>query len=115
MSKIRMLSETRLLRYELLKTYQHTRCMSKVHKINRPFGSLAPSQGMTQGQFLHRVEGLGLAKHLTKFQLPRIKTRSYDQGPVVQSVVSLTSSLRVISLTVLADQYTILLFLAEKM
>ena len=26
-----------------------------------------------------------------------------DQGPVVQSVVSLTSSLRVISLTVLAD------------
>ena len=30
-----------------------------------------------------------------------------DQVPVVQSVVSLTSSLRVISLTVLADQYTI--------
>ena len=29
------------------------------------------------------------------------------QGPVVQSVVSLTSWLRVISLTVLADQYTI--------
>ena len=27
----------------------------------------------------------------------------YDQGPVVQSVVSLMSSLRVISLTVLAD------------
>ena len=26
-----------------------------------------------------------------------------DQGPVVQSIVSLTSSLRVISLTVLAD------------
>ena len=33
------------------------------------------------------------------------------QGPVVQSVVSLTSSLRVISLTVLADSiYNILLF-----
>ena len=37
-------------------------------------------------------------------------------GPVVQSVVSLTSSLRVISLTVLADSiYNILIFFAEKM
>ena len=35
-----------------------------------------------------------------------------DQGPVVQSVVSLTSSLRVISLTVLEDPiYNILIFL----
>ena len=39
-----------------------------------------------------------------------------DLGPVVQSVVSLTSSLRVISLTVLADSiYNILVFFAEKM
>ena len=39
-----------------------------------------------------------------------------DQGPVVQSVVSLTSSLRVISLTVLADSINnILIFFAEKM
>ena len=39
-----------------------------------------------------------------------------DLGPVVQSVVSLTSSLRVISLTVLADSiYNILIFFAEKM
>ena len=38
------------------------------------------------------------------------------QGPVVQSVVSLTSSFRVISLTVLADSvYNILIFFAEKM
>ena len=38
-----------------------------------------------------------------------------DQGPVVQSFVSLTSSLRVISLTVLADSiYNILIFFAEK-
>ena len=38
------------------------------------------------------------------------------QGPVVQSVVSLTSSLRVISLTVSADSiYNILIFFAEKM
>ena len=39
-----------------------------------------------------------------------------SQGPVVQSVVSLSSSLRVISLTVLADSiYNILIFFAEKM
>ena len=39
-----------------------------------------------------------------------------SQGPVVQSIVSLTSSLRVISLTVLADSiYSILIFFAEKM
>ena len=38
------------------------------------------------------------------------------QGPVVQSVVSLTSSLRVISLNVLADSiYNILICFAEKM
>ena len=37
-------------------------------------------------------------------------------GPVVQSLVSLTSSLRVISLTVLADSiYNIQIFFAEKM
>ena len=37
------------------------------------------------------------------------------QGPVVQSIVSLTSLLRVISLTVLADSiYNILIFFAEK-
>ena len=37
-------------------------------------------------------------------------------GPVVQSIVSLMSSLRVISLTVLADSiYSILIFFAEKM
>ena len=38
------------------------------------------------------------------------------QGPVVQSFVSLTSSLRVISLTVLVDSiYNILILFAEKM
>ena len=37
-------------------------------------------------------------------------------GPVVQSIVSLMSSLRVISLTVLADSiHNILIFFAEKM
>ena len=39
-----------------------------------------------------------------------------NQGPVDQSIVSLTSSLRVILLTVLADSiYIILIFFAEKM
>ena len=39
-----------------------------------------------------------------------------DLGPVVQGIVSLTSSLRVISLTVLADSiHNILIFFAEKM
>ena len=38
-----------------------------------------------------------------------------DLGPVVRSIVSLMSSLRVISLTVLADSiYNILIFFAEK-
>ena len=38
------------------------------------------------------------------------------QGPVVQTVVSLTSSLRAISLTVLADSiYNIVIYFAEKM
>ena len=41
---------------------------------------------------------------------------NWHLGPVVQSFVSLTSSLRVISLTVLADSiYNILIFFAEKM
>ena len=39
----------------------------------------------------------------------------FNLGPVVQSVVSLTNSLRVISLTVLADSiYTILIFFLKK-
>ena len=38
-----------------------------------------------------------------------------NQGPVVQSIVSLTNSLKVISLTVLVDSiYNILIFFAEK-
>ena len=45
-----------------------------------------------------------------------VHMQSTVQGPVVQSVVSLTSSLRVISLTVLADSiHNILIFFAEKM
>ena len=47
------------------------------------------------------------------FLLPAKDT---PQGPVVQSVVSLTRSLRVISLIVLTDSiYNILIIFAEKM
>ena len=47
-------------------------------------------------------------------QTPLLLTILY-LGPVVQSLVSLTSSLRVISLTVLADSiHNILIFFAEK-
>ena len=43
-------------------------------------------------------------------------THNINLGPVVQSAVSLTSSLRVISLTLLDDSiYNILIFFAEKM
>ena len=50
---------------------------------------------------------------LLRFTLSMVKE---NQGPVVQSFVSLTSSLRVISLTVLADSIcNILIFFAEKM
>ena len=45
----------------------------------------------------------------------RVIVKHITLGPVVQSVVSLTSSLRVISLTVLADSiHNILKFFAEK-
>ena len=46
---------------------------------------------------------------------PSGSTHSKHLGPVVQSVVCLTSSLRVISLSVLADSiHNILIFFAEK-
>ena len=46
----------------------------------------------------------------------RYQKQTTDQGPVVQSAVSLTSLLRVISLTVLAQSiYNIPIFFAEKM
>ena len=52
--------------------------------------------------------------------LPRMisikRTMVPNQGPVVQNVLSLTSLLRVILLTVLADSiYNILIFFAKKM
>ena len=56
--------------------------------------------------------GLLIIWHKGPFPIIQIN----DLGPVVQSVVSLTSSLRVISLTVLVDSiYNILICFAEKM
>ena len=50
------------------------------------------------------------------FRISKRYSLSPNQGPVVQSIVSLTSLLRVISLTALADSiYNILIFFAEKM
>ena len=52
---------------------------------------------------------------LVLYALSPVKVNINILGPVVQSVVSLTSSLRVISLTVLADSiYHILIVFAEK-
>ena len=61
--------------------------------------------------------GLLILFTLLKKEVPYIAGIFFGiQGPVVQSVVSLTSSLRVISLTVLADSiHNILIFFAEKM
>ena len=54
------------------------------------------------------------SQHMINYRSDMVRPKK--QGPVVQSVVSLTSSLRVISLTVLADSiYNILIFFAEKM
>ena len=67
----------------------------------------------------------GFKQKLTKFLRSKPVTltlghisldKSENQGPVVQSIVSLTSSLRVILLTVLVDSiHNILIFFAEKM
>ena len=57
-----------------------------------------------------------LHKETASLAIQNAPSEDVDQGPVVQSVISLTSLLRVISLTVLPDSiYTILMFFAEKM
>ena len=60
--------------------------------------------------FLSRTRHLGIAKDLHEIRV------LLTLGPVVQRVVSLTSSLRVILLNVLVDSiHNILIFFAEKM
>ena len=64
--------------------------------------------------FLYTIKKDNYCNYPKSEQTVWIKSRI--QGPVVQSVVSLTSSLRVISLTVLADSiHNILILFAEKM
>ena len=63
----------------------------------------------------HRAAGEVL-RELSHFSMTTYHNNPEYLGPVVQSVVSLTSSLRVISLTVLADSiYNNLIFFANKM
>ena len=63
---------------------------------------------------LENVTCVTLCKAKKTFQTSKFVASGL--GPVVQSIVSFTSSLRVISLTVLADSiYNILIFFAEKM
>ena len=75
---------------------------------------------MSSGEFLHYFKGMFFVStmYIRRGLLlyKQHEQRHSNQGPVVQSVVSLTFSLRVISLTVLADSiYNILIFFAEKM
>ena len=68
--------------------------------------------------FLDQISPLVLSEGINVIYSCRKDAQHFSifQGPVVQSVVSLTSSLRVISLTVLADSiHNILIFFAEKM
>ena len=64
-------------------------------------------------QTINKVSTLLIAPVRNK---ANIRLKNDNKGPVFQSIVSLTSSLRVISLTVLTDSiYNILIFFAEKM
>ena len=66
--------------------------------------------------FLYSLYSFLQIRGVNKNYISGLKTLHYMLGPVVQSVVSLTSSLRVISLPILADSiHNILIFFAEKM
>ena len=59
---------------------------------------------------------LSTSRNFASLAMQNTPSEDPDLGPVVQSIVSLTTSLRVISLTVSADPiYNILIFFAEKM
>ena len=74
-----------------------------------------------RGYFVHLLgkrlfrKGLSIQESQQEVNPSCLSSLLNNQGPVVQSVVSLTSSLRVISLTGLVDSiYNILIFFAEK-
>ena len=57
-----------------------------------------------------------LSHHVWTINILLVNSIDHDPSLVVQSVISLASSLRVILLTILADSiYNILIFFAEKM
>ena len=65
---------------------------------------------------LHCTEHFIITLSSSLYDLNNVETDVKHQGPLVQSVVSLMSMLRVISLTVLADSiHNILIFFVEKM
>ena len=73
--------------------------------------TLVPKPGIDQ----EGIQGLSQTLNLTH-NFIFMDIFDINLGPVVQSIVSLTSSLRVISLTALTDSiYNILIFFAEKM
>ena len=72
-------------------------------------------QGLVSNSIMMELSSKALMWNFIR-HLAEVQQNGDDQGPVVQSIVSLTSSLRVISLTVLADLiHNILIFFAEKM
>ena len=72
------------------------------------------SEGPDQPQYLQSDMSLHCTLTESLDTTRMYERRAKAQGPVVQSVVSLMSSLRVISLTVLADSiHNILIFFAE--
>ena len=89
----------------------------KSHSIHGVAASKAKASGLSILEIL-KVAGWPSDKTFAEFNNKSIQQpiQTALQGLVVQSIVSLTSLLRVISLTVLADSiYNILIFFAEKM
>ena len=82
----------------------------------RRVAAITVSQRVAQEKRSNMGELVGNFSHISHlYMLEEFLTLS-ALGPVVQSIVSLTSLLRVISLTILADSvYNILIFFAEKM
>ena len=78
------------------------------------FNLNAKQEHLSEGCRKHSRSLIEWHSSIIKIQVYRLMLNML--GPVVQSVVSLTSSFRVISLTVLADSiYNFLKFFAEKM